>query len=192
MTIQLFILVVLAAIVVVIFMNRKKQQSSSEGEASTEKSEQPEPAQEQETPEPLPKAEQTPGSPAIPEALEEIAEPLDGEKDPLVRHKILSQLTEKAYKHRKDDEYRDACIHYSVVHIQEFSDIKEPLKEANGGNLPQVMTFQNYANLLLEQERFDESVKVCEQALEFGLDDKTQTGFEGRIKRIRSKQKKAG
>lgn len=192
--VKFFIFVVIVLVIVAVVLNRKKQQNQSEESSSVS---QPEYAQEkehaaQDVPEPLPQVEQAPSSPAIPESLEAIAEPLDGEKDPLVRHKVLSQLTEKSFKHRKDDEYRDACIHFSTLHIQEFDQILEPLKEATGGSLPQVMTFQNYANLLLEEGHFDDAVEVCEKALKFGLDDKTQTGFEGRIKRIRAKQKKAG
>ncbi|CUS47783.1 MAG: hypothetical protein HLUCCO02_09605 [Idiomarinaceae bacterium HL-53] len=182
----IIVVVIFIAVLVYRAANKKPQEktnSASESESAKDS---------EQVPEPLPEAEQTPLSPTVPEALEEIASELEGESDPLVRHRMLSQLTEKSYKHRKDEEYRKACIHFSALHIQEFEEIVEPLKEASGGKLPQVMTFQNYANLLLELEQFEDAIKVCEQALEFGLDDKTQTGFEGRIQRIRAKQNKAG
>ncbi|HLV48286.1 MAG TPA: hypothetical protein VKY35_04415 [Aliidiomarina sp.] len=129
-------------------------------------------------------------SPNLPDTLAEAANALSAEKDPLTRHRWLSQITETTYKKRKDAQYRAACDYFSALHMNEFDKIKAPLKKSNGGKLPQVMTFQNYANLLLEDERFDEAVEVCRKAIKFGLDDKTQTGFEGRIERIQAKQKK--
>lgn len=129
--------------------------------------------------------------PNMPEALAEQVNALANEKDPLARHRLLSQLTEATYKKRKDAQYRAACDYFSALHINEFDKIKAPLKKSNGGKLPQVMTFQNYANLLLEDERFNDAITVCEQAIKFGLDDKTQTGFNGRIERIQARQKKA-
>lgn len=113
------------------------------------------------------------------------------EKDALLRHRLFSQLTEATYKKRKEPTFRMACKQLSQQHIEAFSDIAKPLKKSNGGKLPQVMTFQNFANLLLEDEQFEEAIAVCEKALAFGLDDKTQTGFQGRIERIRAKQSKA-
>lgn len=130
-------------------------------------------------------------SPNVPDALAESAKALSAETDPLARHRWLSQITEATYKQRKDAQYRAACDYFSSLHINEFDKIKAPLKKSNGGKLPQVMTFQNYANLLLEDERFDDAIDVCRKAIKFGLDDKTQTGFEGRIERIQAKQKKA-
>jgi|SRR5690554_1415104 len=137
------------------------------------------------------KEEYAPVEPHMPEALAEQVNALANEKTPLARHRLLSQLTEATYKKRKDAQYRAACDYFSALHINEFDKIKAPLKKSNGGKLPQVMTFQNYANLLLEDERYDDAVKVCEKAIKFGLDDKTQTGFNGRIERIQAKQKKA-
>lgn len=127
----------------------------------------------------------------LPDALAEITQALAKEQEPLARHRLLTQITDTTYRQRKDAQYRAACDYFSTLHINEFGQIKQPLKESNSGKLPQVMTFQNYANLLLEDERFDEAIKVCRQALAFGLDDKTQTGFAGRIERIQVRQKKA-
>lgn len=129
--------------------------------------------------------------PNLPEALADAVNALSGEKDALTRHRWLSQITEATYKKRKDAQYRAACDYFSTMHINEFDKIKTPLKKSNGGKLPQVMTFQNYANLLLEDERFNDAIEVCQKALKFGLDDKTQTGFTGRIERIKARQKKA-
>ncbi|WP_113906727.1 hypothetical protein [Aliidiomarina celeris] len=162
-----------------------EQKSNSESEPEPEPK--PEPKQE-------PEQEKAPQVASLTEWPEEIAErvqSLAAEQDALTRHRIFTQLTELTYKNRKQPLMRDACKTLSAQHIEAFADIVEPLKDSNGGKLPQVMTFQNYANLLLEDQQFDEAVSVCEKALEFGLDDKTQTGFNGRIERIRAKQQKA-
>lgn len=128
--------------------------------------------------------------PNLPEALAEAVNALSSEKDALTRHRWLSQITEATYKKRKDAQYRTACDYFSTLHINEFDKIKAPLKKSNGGKLPQVMTFQNYANLLLEDERFSDAINVCQKAIKFGLDDKTQSGFAGRIERIKARQNK--
>ncbi len=128
--------------------------------------------------------------PNLPEALAEAVSALSNEKDALTRHRWLSQITETTYKKRKDAQYRAACDYFSTMHINEFDKIKAPLKKSNSGKLPQVMTFQNYANLLLEDERFSDAIEVCQKALKFGLDDRTQSGFAGRIERIKARQKK--
>lgn len=127
----------------------------------------------------------------VPDALAEQAEALATETDALSRHRLLSSLTEASYKNRKKKDFRTACHYYSELHVAEFEQITAPLKKSNRGKLPQVMTFQNYANLLLEDKRFDEAIQVCQKALSFGLDDKTQTGFEGRIARIEARRDKS-
>lgn len=127
---------------------------------------------------------------SLPSAIAEFTTALAAEQDPLQRHRLLSQITELTYKNRKDASHRNACYYYSDIHLNEFESIKAPLKEANQGKLPQVMTFQNYSNLLLEDKRFVEAIQVCQKAIKLGLDDKTQTGFEGRIERIKARQAK--
>jgi uncharacterized coiled-coil protein SlyX len=130
----------------------------------------------------------------IAELPDEIASPvaeLEKSKDPLARHRLYQQITESSYKHRTDAAWRQISKTFSKQHISEFADIVKPLKKANGGSLPQVLTFQNYATLLAEDKQYDEAIAVCEKALEFGLDDKTKTGFAGRVERIR-KQKAKG
>ncbi|MCH8501000.1 MAG: hypothetical protein LAT77_03690 [Aliidiomarina sp.] len=132
-------------------------------------------------------------SPLGAEVPDEIKEPLlalDDEKDPLTRHRLYQQITETSYRNRADDGWRTICKTFSARHIDEFEQIKKPLAESNGGSLPQVLTFQNYATLLVEDGHYDKAINVCEQALGFGLDDKTKTGFAGRIERIQKQKAK--
>ncbi|MCO4321306.1 hypothetical protein [Aliidiomarina quisquiliarum] len=171
----------------------EQEPSVTETETETE-TEQPEVKQDQPLtikPQAVVEEEYPQVEPNLPEALAEAVSALTGEKDALARHRWLSQITETTYKKRKDAQYRAACDYFSVLHINEFEKIKAPLKKSNGGKLPQVMTFQNYANLLLEDERYNEAIEVCQKALKFGLDDKTKSGFAGRIERIKARQKQA-
>lgn len=139
-------------------------------------------------------ADKSQPSPLGAEVPDEVKEPLialDDEKDPLARHRLYQQITETSYRNRADEGWRAICKTYSARHIKEFSDLQQAVAAANGGNLPQVTTFQNYATLLVEDGKFDQAITVCEQALAFGLDDKTKTGFAGRIERIQKQKAKA-
>jgi|GEM_PF-1481704 len=139
-------------------------------------------------------ADKSQPSPLGAEVPDEVKEPLlalEDEKDPVARHRLYQQITETSYRNRSDEGWRMICKTYSQRHIEEFADIKAPLAAGNGGALPHVTTFQNYATLLVEDAKFDQAIKVCEQALTFGLDDKTKSGFQGRIERIEKQKAKA-
>lgn len=137
------------------------------------------------------KSQPSPIGSELPDELSQPVAELEKTKEPLARHRLYQQITENSYKNRNDAGWRQISKTFSKQHIAEFSDIVKPLKKANGGSLPQVLTFQNYATLLAEDGQFEEAAEVCKKALEFGLDDKTKTGFEGRLERIRKQQEKA-
>lgn len=136
------------------------------------------------------KSQPSPLGAEVPDELKEPLIALDDEKDPLARHRLYQQITETSYRNRADDGWRTICKTYSARHIDEFEQIKKPLAESNGGSLPQVLTFQNYATLLVEDGQYDKAIGICERALSFGLDDKTKTGFAGRIERIQKQKAK--
>lgn len=106
------------------------------------------------------------------------------------RHYLLQSIVGAAYKLRKKEAYRKLCVEYSEMHLQEFPSIIPALKQDSGGILPRVTTFQNYATLLTENGEYEQAIKICEQAMKFGLHDNTKTGFEGRIERIKKKAAK--
>lgn len=213
MSAETFLLLIAIAVIILIVVRRiKKMQngnapghSSESQNVSASKSTSTEPVSDpapktsaKPAPEPAAKsAEKKPAPQAhgaatgVPEALAVQASELQAEKDPVARHRLLQQLTEQTYKDRKDPAMREACRTFSEQHMDEFSDIKAPLKKSNGGKLPHVPTFQNFANLLVEDGNFGKAIEVCEKALEFGLDDKTKSGFKGRIERIKKQQEKA-
>ncbi|RUO26956.1 hypothetical protein CWE09_09760 [Aliidiomarina minuta] len=129
----------------------------------------------------------TPQTGALPEPVVAQIDALQGTQDPLSRHRLYVQITDATYKDRKTADVREAFKHYAEQHVNEFKKIKPLLKKQNGGKLPQVLTFQNYANVLMEDGQYDKAIAVCEEALAHGLDDKTRTGFKGRIERIQAK-----
>jgi hypothetical protein len=110
--------------------------------------------------------------------------------NPIDRHFLLQSIVGATYKLRKDEKYRILCIEYSEKHLEEFPEIAPALKKNMGGSLPRVTTFQNYATVLSEANNFDKAIKICHQALSYGLHDNTQSGFNGRIKRIEKKAQK--
>jgi hypothetical protein len=106
------------------------------------------------------------------------------------RHFLLMNIVGETYKHRDDPEMRDICHHVAQMHIDEFHKIKPYLKRSIGV-LPRVPTFQQYATVLTEEERFEEAIAVCETAMKFGLSDGTKRDFAGRIERIKKKEAKS-
>lgn len=123
--------------------------------------------------------------------LDQMVDALDLPTNPIDRHFLLQNIVQKTYKERDIPKARRLCRRVAEIHLSEFSDIAPALKKDMGGFLPRVSTFQHYATVLTEDGEFDRAVEVCEQAMEYGLDDGTKTGFEGRINRIQRKAKKA-
>lgn len=126
--------------------------------------------------------------PPVPDVVKPQAAALADESDPLARHRLFQQITEASYKERDDKDSRTAFKHYAEQHISEFDAIKKPLKKQNNGKLPQVSTFRNFANVLVEDGEYDKAIQVCQQALDYGLKDGTKTGYQGRIERIQAKK----
>lgn len=106
------------------------------------------------------------------------------------RHFLLMNIVSQAYKNRDDKEMRTICHQVAQIHIKEFPKIKPALKR-DIGTLPRVPTFQQYATVLTEEERFSEAIAVCEAAIKFGLSDGTKGDFQGRIEKIKKKEIKS-
>ena len=51
--------------------------------------------------------------------------------------------------------------------------------------MPRIPSFKRLAIIYEKQERYEEALDVCDQALEIGTTDGTKGGFEGRKERIR-------
>lgn len=106
------------------------------------------------------------------------------------RHYLLMNIVNATYKHRSDEKMRSLCSSVAEMHLSEFPTIAPALKEDSDGILPQVTTFQLYATLLTEQGEFEKAIAVCQNALTYLLHDNTQSGYEGRIERIKKQRAK--
>ncbi|WP_194756513.1 hypothetical protein [Aliidiomarina indica] len=127
----------------------------------------------------------------VPAELQQAIAALEHESDPVARHRLYQTIVDTSYKNRKNSGARALCKTYSQQHVEEFDKIAKPLKKANGGKLPHVATFQNYATLLAEDGDYDAAIAVCDQAMDYGLDDKTKSGFAGRKARLEKQKEKA-
>ncbi|MGR6980830.1 hypothetical protein ACUHGC_05330 [Testudinibacter sp. P27/CKL/0425] len=111
---------------------------------------------------------------------------LDQKTHIIDRHYLLQNIVSLAYKEKKGAILENAA----KLHIAEFDEIKPALLLDFKGILPRISTFQYYAMYLTSEKRFDEAIKICEIAINYGVQDNTQSGFEGRIVRINKNRTK--
>lgn len=108
----------------------------------------------------------------------------------LDRHYLLSALVGALYRQRKEPVRRQQCREYAEIYISELPGILPSVEESVGTKV-QVAAFQQYSQLLTEDGEFDRAIEVCELAIRLGTPDRTKTGYQGRIERIRKKAVKA-
>ena len=119
--------------------------------------------------------------------LDEMLKAVSIKTNPIDRHFLLQSIITEAYKYKNEEKYRNICIEYAEKHLQEFPSLITDLKEDMGGTLPRITTFQYYATILTEDGEYEKAIDVCQKAISFGLHDGTQSGYEGRITRIKKK-----
>jgi len=119
--------------------------------------------------------------------LNEMLKAINIKTNQIDRHFLLQSIVTETYKLRKEEKYKTICIKYSEIHLQEFPSLAPALREDMGGILPRVTTFQHYATILTENGEYEKAIDVCQKAISFGLHDGSQTGYEGRIARIKKK-----
>ena len=119
--------------------------------------------------------------------LDEMLKVINTKTNPIDRHFLLQSIITEAYKLRKEEKYRKICIEYAEKHLQEFSSLVPALKEDMGGTLPRITTFQYYSTILTENGEYEKAIDVCKKAISYGLHDGSQSGYEGRIARIKKK-----
>lgn len=122
--------------------------------------------------------------------LDEMLKALNIKTNLIDRHFLLMGIVDATYKNRSDPRMAQICTEIAETHLSEFTNIAPALKKEIDGILPRVTTFQHYATLLSEQGQFERAIEVCESALSFGFHDNTQSGFKGRIERIKKQMLK--
>ena len=108
--------------------------------------------------------------------------------NPVDRHFLLQSIVEITYRRRKEPQMRRICREIAEQHVSEFVVLAPALKQDMGGNLPIVSTFQHFVTLLAEDGDYESAIKVCDTAINYGLHDGTQGGFEGRVDRLKKKR----
>lgn len=112
---------------------------------------------------------------------------------PVDRHYLLQATVAEAYRRRKSSPaMRETCERVAFQHIVEFPSLAAALRrdaKRSGldDTLPVVTTFQQLATLLTEKGDYERAIEVCKIAQSYRLSDGTESGFKGRIERIRKK-----
>jgi hypothetical protein len=150
--------------------------------------------------EPIPQAPQTSVQAAVTtldvdtmlDALEKSGDAVDG-KSRVNRHFLMLNIVGEAYKKRAEDpRMKEICKDVGRRHLKEFSAMKNPLKSfLRIDFLPAVPTFQHLAAVLTEDREFDEAIDVCELAIEHGIYNGPQEGFEAKIQAIEEERRKS-
>ena len=93
------------------------------------------------------------------------------------RHFLLQSIVDKTYSLRNEENYRKICIEYAEKHLQEFPSLAPDLRKKMDGIVPRVTTFQHYAIILTEDEKYEKAISICEKAMEYDLHDNTTSGL---------------
>jgi hypothetical protein len=100
---------------------------------------------------------------------------------------LLSAIIAKTYPLRKDPKTKEVFYTHAEIYIKEFSHFIDDLKKASGEEVPVVAPFRMLAIALSEDGREEDALDVCRQALDYGVEDGTKTGFKGRMTRLQKK-----
>lgn len=103
------------------------------------------------------------------------------------QHFFLQTAAEVYYKQREiREDAIELCEKYCQRDIDLFPKYKSPLIK-DIGVLPNIKTFQRLAILYEKRGDYTSAIQVCKLALKYGLSDGTQSGYEGRMKKLEKK-----
>ncbi len=98
-------------------------------------------------------------------------------------HFTYTSLIEVYYKQRDDREDAiEKCIEYCKRDIEITDDFVDEF-----GEVPRIPSFKRLAIIYEKQERYEDALDICNQALRVGTTDGTKGGFKSRKERIRKK-----
>ena len=124
--------------------------------------------------------------------VDAMASTLSGTHNPLLRDALLSHLVAHYYRKRSGPDERKTFYALASQHVEEAPNILDALAESEKGRPDRVDTFKMLAIAMNEDERYDEAIEICQQALSLGLENGTKTGFEGRISRLQKNREATG
>jgi hypothetical protein len=109
------------------------------------------------------------------------------EKDGVRRWRALSELAETAYRRRSDPDSRNLFIRCARAMMADFEGIAEQLRSEAETQVVELPVFGRLAIVLDQDGDLTGAMAVCRQALEWGVEDGTKTGFTGRLARLGKK-----
>ena len=102
-------------------------------------------------------------------------------------HFFLQTSADNYYKQKDvNPEALDRAIEFCKEDIALFPNIsKEMIKEY--GSVPRISTFQTLAMAYEKKQMYSEAIEMCQIALNYGQQDTTKGGYEGRIEKLKKK-----
>ncbi|MCE9786591.1 hypothetical protein [Shewanella chilikensis] len=160
----------------------------------------PQPSAEQavpESPEPEPEPEPEPVKAAAPDVswgnitLKRAMEQYQASEGAIEAHDALLAVIGECYKQRKNSKYLQLGQEYDTAYSALFAASREKVLSKSPKAEFKGIGFMQLSTLCSDAGRFDAAIALCNKAIEYGLQDGTVTGFEGRIKRIEKARDKA-
>jgi hypothetical protein len=109
-------------------------------------------------------------------------------EDPLDRWQRLASIAEKAYRGRSQPLQRARFVRCARAMMADYERVA-PRLQSTEEDQPLVLPVLRQLAILLDQEGdLVGATAVCRQALAWGVEDGTRTGFAGRLARLRQKQ----
>ncbi|WP_335915057.1 hypothetical protein [Shewanella algae] len=148
-------------------------------------------------PEPEPEPEPEPVKAAAPDiswgniTLKRAMEQYQASEGAIEAHDALLAVIGECYKQRKNSKYLQLGQEYDTAYSALFAASREKVLSKSPKAEFKGTGFMQLSTLCSDAGRFDAAIALCNKAIEYGLEDGTVTGFEGRIKRIEKARDKA-
>lgn len=98
-------------------------------------------------------------------------------------HFTYTTLIDIYYKQRDNREDAvEKCIEYCKRDIEIADDFVDEF-----GEVPRIPSFKRLAIIYQKEEKYEDALEVCDQALDIGTTDGTKNGFKGRKERLRKR-----
>ncbi|MBO2694626.1 hypothetical protein [Shewanella algae] len=145
----------------------------------------------------LPEPEPEPVKAAAPDiswgniTLKRAMEQYQASEGAIEAHDALLAVIGECYKQRKNSKYLQLGQEYDTAYSALFAASREKVLSKSPKAEFKGTGFMQLSTLCSDAGRFDAAIALCNKAIEYGLEDGTVTGFEGRIKRIEKARDKA-
>lgn len=116
------------------------------------------------------------------------------QNDPYELHFIYNGFIKLFFKHRnRIPDAEEKLITICKRDIELFPKFRDAWFSRNPDYkfLPRIPSFQRLIQVYEKRNQLEEAIKVCELAIQYGLDDGTKGGFEARLQKLKKKQQQA-